>query len=215
MDENVNILNHFLMIVAGTDSSSVTIEWALSELIKTPRVMKKAQAELRQALKGNTMIEESDIQNLNYLKLVIQETLRLHPPLPFLLPRECSETCDIEGYHIPLHTKVIINVWKIGRDPDYWDDPESFIPERFNGSSYDINKIDFGNLPFGAGRRMCPGVSLGMANVELPLAMLLYHFDWNLPNGATSKDLDMNESFGATVTRKNHLLLVPRPYNTI
>ncbi|KAI7748946.1 hypothetical protein M8C21_009809 [Ambrosia artemisiifolia] len=201
------------MFVAGTDTSSVTIEWALSELIKNPREMKKVQNEIRYALKGKERIQESDIQELKYLKLVIRETLRLHPPLPFLLPRECREACEIGGYRIPLHAKIIINVWKIGRDPDCWNDPDNFIPERFSESSYDMDKIDFGHLPFGAGRRMCPGMSLGMANVELPLAVLLYHFNWDLPNGATSKDLDMSESFGAAVTRKNHLLLVPRPHN--
>ncbi|KAK9057933.1 hypothetical protein SSX86_022772 [Deinandra increscens subsp. villosa] len=200
------------MFAAGSDTSAVTILWVMSELMKNPRVMKKAQDELRQVLKERTEIHESDIQELDYLKLVIKETLRLHPPVPLLLPRESRENCEIGGYHIPVKTKVLINVWMIGRDPDYWTEPESFIPERFTSeSSGNMVGTDFEYLPFGAGRRMCPGILLGLANVELPLAVLLYHFDWELP---TSQDLDMVESFGATLKRKNDLLLVPHPYNT-
>ncbi|KAF5783418.1 putative oxidoreductase [Helianthus annuus] len=202
------------MFVAGSDTSSVTIEWAMSELIKNPRVMKKAQDELRHVLKGKTKIHESDIEELDYLKLVIKETLRLHPPLPFLLPRECRESCEIGGFHIPVKTKVLINTWMIGRDPDYWIDPQSFIPERFSENSVNMMGTNFEYLPFGAGRRMCPAMLLGLANVELPLAMLLYHFDWELPNGQTYENFDMFESSGATLKRKNDLLLVSHPYNT-
>ncbi|KAD0981770.1 hypothetical protein E3N88_43469 [Mikania micrantha] len=202
------------MFSAGTDTSAVTIEWAMSELMKNPRVMKKVKDELMQAFKGKKTINELDIQELDYLKLVIKETLRLHPPAPFLLPRECRESCEIAGYHIPVKTKVIINAWMIGRDPDYWTDPESFIPERFSESSVTMMGTDFEFIPFGAGRRMCPGTTMGLANVELPLAKLLYHFDWELPNGAPAEDLDMFESFGAILKRKNNLLLVPRPYDT-
>ncbi|KAM0065209.1 putative oxidoreductase [Helianthus debilis subsp. tardiflorus] len=202
------------MFVAGSDTSSVTIEWAMSELIKNPRVMKKAQDELRHVLKGKTKIHESDIEELDYLKLVIKETLRFHPPLPFLLPRECRESCEIGGFHIPVKTKVLINTWMIGRDPDYWIDPQSYIPERFSESSINMMGTNFEYLPFGSGRRMCPAMLLGLANVELPLAMLLYHFDWELPNGQTYEKFDMLESSGATLKRKNDLLLVSHPYNT-
>ncbi|MFS7989186.1 putative oxidoreductase [Helianthus anomalus] len=204
------------MFVAGSDTSFVTIEWAMSELMKNPRVMKKVQDELRHVLKGKTKIQESDIEELDYLKLVVKETLRLHPPLPFLIPRECRESCEIGGFCIPVKTKVLINTWMIGRDPDYWIDPESFIPERFSESAVNINLMgtNFEYLPFGAGRRMCPAMLLGLANVELPLAMLLYHFDWELPNGQTYEKLDMSESSGATLKRKNNLLLVSHPYNT-
>ncbi|XP_071727549.1 premnaspirodiene oxygenase-like [Rutidosis leptorrhynchoides] len=203
------------MLLAGTDTSSSTIDWAMSELIKNPRVMKKLQDELRQTFKGKKKIYESDIQELVYLKQVIKETLRLHPPAPLLLPRLSRENCEIGGYHIPANTTIIINAWKIGRDPDYWTDPESFVPERFTENSFSnmITK-DFEYLPFGGGRRVCPGMSMGLANVELPLATLMYHFDWDLPKGVTSENLDMTESFGATVCRKTDLLLVPTLYNT-
>lgn len=203
------------MFIAGTGTSSLTIEWAMSELLKNPRVMKKLQVELRQKLIGKKKIHESDIQELDYLKLVIMETLRLHPPLPLLLPRECRETCEIGGYNISVKTKVMINVWKIGRDPDYWIDPESFVPERFSVSSVNMMGKDFEYFPFGAGRRMCPGIMMGLANMELSLVMLLYHFNWELPGGSRSEDLDMSESFGGTLKRKHPLLLVPSPYNSI
>lgn len=202
------------MLTAGTDTSALTVEWAMLELIKNPMAMKKAQDELRQVLKGKKKIYESDIQELDYFKQVIKETLRLHPPLPLLLPRECREECDIGGYHIPANTKVIINAWKLGCDPDYWIDPQSFIPERFSQSSVNMMGTDFEFLPFGAGRRMCPGLTLGLANVELFLARLLYHFNWELPNGVTSRDLDLSETFGATLKLKNNLHFVPSAYNT-
>ncbi|XP_024930844.3 desmethyl-deoxy-podophyllotoxin synthase-like [Ziziphus jujuba] len=198
---------------AGTDTSSTTVVWAVSELMKHPKVMEKAQAEVRKLCQGNKrLIHEDDIQKLSYLKLVIKETLRLHPPVPLLLPRECREACKIDGYEIPLKTRVIVNAWAIGRDPEYWNDAESFIPERFGGSSIDYKGTDFEYIPFGAGRRMCPGIAFGMANVELPLANLLYHFNWKLPTGIQPENLDMTEAFGATVGKKNDLYLIATPF---
>ncbi|KAI3515133.1 hypothetical protein L1887_13884 [Cichorium endivia] len=197
------------MFGAGTDTSSATVEWAISELIRCPRAMNKVQTELRQALNGKEKIHEEDIQDLKYLNLVIKETLRLHPPLPLVMPRECREPCTLAGYHIGNKTKLIVNVFAINRDPEYWQEAESFIPERFENSVTNIMGADYEYLPFGAGRRMCPGAALGLANVQLPLANILYHFDWRLPNGTRNEDLDMTESFGATVQRKSELLLVP------
>ncbi|XP_071720521.1 cytochrome P450 71AV8-like [Rutidosis leptorrhynchoides] len=202
------------MFGAGTDTSSVTLIWAMSELMKNPKVMKKAQTEIRKVLKEKIKIHESDIQELDYLKLVIKETLRLHPPLPLLIPRECREKCEIGGFEIPIKTKVITNSWKMGRDPDYWVDPESFLPERFMESSVNMMGTDFKYLPFGSGRRMCPGMTLGLANLELPLAILLNHFNWELSNQETPEEFDMTESFGVTLKRKNDLFLVPCPYST-
>ena len=202
------------IFTAGTDTSSTTVEWAMAEMMKTPRVMKKAQAEVRKLYQGNkTLIHEKDIEKLSYLKWVIKETLRLHPPAPLLLPKECREACKIDGYEIPLKTKVLVNAWAIGRDPEYWDDAESFVPERFDGSSLDYKGTNFEYIPFGAGRRMCPGIAFGVANVELPLANLLYHFNWELPDGMKPENLDMTESFGATVGRKNNLYLSATPFN--
>ncbi|KAI3822680.1 hypothetical protein L1987_10275 [Smallanthus sonchifolius] len=197
------------MFGAGTDTSSATVEWAISELIRCPRAMKKLQAELRQALKGKERIKEEDIQDLPYLNLVVRETLRLHPPLPLVMPRECRQPMNLAGYDIANKTKLIVNVFAINRDPEYWKDAESFIPERFENSNTTIMGANYEYLPFGAGRRMCPGSVLGLANVQLPVAHILYYFDWKLPNGASHDQLDMTESFGATVQRKTELLLVP------
>ncbi|KAM7508361.1 hypothetical protein LguiA_018814 [Lonicera macranthoides] len=199
------------MFIGGTDTSLTATERAMSELIRNPRVMDKAQDELRQALKGKKVIRESDIQGLIYLKQVIKETLRLHPPIPLLIPRECREQCKINRYDIPIKTEVIVNAWAIGRDPEYWDDGEIFLPERFENSSIDILGSNYEYLPFGAGRRMCPGIAFGLANVELPLAQLLYHFDWKLPRGMKPEDLDMSESFGVVVRKRNELYLIAAP----
>ncbi|KAL9444647.1 hypothetical protein AB3S75_017771 [Citrus x aurantiifolia] len=200
------------IFIAGTDSSVTVIEWAMSEMMKNPRVMEKAQAEVRQAFDKNGNVDEIGLHELQYLKLVVKETLRLHTPLPLLLPRECGERCKILGYDIPKGSKVIVNAWAIARDPRYWNDAESFYPERFLDSSIDYKGNYFEYIPFGAGRRICPGMLFGMANIELPLAQLLFHFNWKLPNGEQNNDLDMAENFGGSVRRKNDLFLVPTPY---
>ncbi|KAM7530860.1 hypothetical protein LguiB_034270 [Lonicera macranthoides] len=147
------------------------------------------------------------MRKLGYLKLVIKETLRLHPPAP-LVPRACREECEIDGYIIPINTKLIVNAWAIGRDLEYWKDAESFYPERFEGNGVDVLVNNCEYIPFGAGRRMCPGITFGLANVELPLAHLLYHFNWKLPNGMKPGDLDMSETFGITAERRNNLYLI-------
>ncbi|KAM7503076.1 hypothetical protein LguiB_001980 [Lonicera macranthoides] len=202
------------LFTAGTDTSATTIEWAMSELIRNPKVMEQAQAEVRKVLKGQNKVEEKDMDKLNYMKCVIKETFRLHPPTPLLVPRESREQCEINGYEIPIKTKVLINVWAIGRDPENWSNAESFEPERFEGSSIDFKGMDFKFIPFGAGRRICPGMSFGIADVELPLAQLLYHFDWKLANGIKPQEIDMSEAFGAAVRRKNDLYLIPTPYTS-
>ncbi|KAM7265968.1 hypothetical protein ACFE04_003651 [Oxalis oulophora] len=200
------------LFVAGSDTSSTVLEWAMAELLKNPRVMKKAQEEVRQVNSTQGNITESEIHQLEYLKLIIKESLRLHPPAPLLLPRETIERCEINGYEIPAKSIVGINAWAIGRDPQSWTEPERFYPERFLESSIDYKGAHFELIPFGSGRRICPGMSFAIPNLELQLAMLLYHFDWELPNGANLEDLDMTEDFGATLRRKNDLHLIPIPY---
>ena len=183
------------------------------EMIRNPRILKKAQEEVREVFRRKGSVDETGISEMTYLKCIVKEILRLHPSAPLLVPRECREKCEINGYEIPEKTKVIVNAWAIGRDPRYWNEPESFIPERFVDSSIDYKGTNFEYIPFGAGRRICPGISFGVINVELPLALLLYHFDWKLPDGIKAEDLDMTEAFGATVRRKDDLLLVPIAYH--
>ncbi|CAN1337025.1 Desmethyl-deoxy-podophyllotoxin synthase [Linum perenne] len=179
------------LFVAGTDTSSVAVEWAMSELMKNPRVLNKAQAE----------------------KSVIKETFRLHPSIPLLIPRESNKDCVVGSYEIPAKTRVIVNAWAIGRHSKTWEDKESFVPERFDGSEIDYKGKHFELIPFGAGRRICPGIAYAIANIELVLAQLLYYFNWELPDGMTEEDLDMSEVFGLAVGRKNQLHLVAKPFN--
>ncbi|XXG49017.1 hypothetical protein AAC387_Pa02g3312 [Persea americana] len=204
----------FDIFIGGTETSSATLEWAMAELMRNPKVMEKAQAEVRQALNGKEKVDERDTDKLNYLRLVIKETLRLHPPLALLVQRQGRERCEIAGYEIPEKTRVIVNAWAIGRDPQNWDDAESFKPERFDGSSLDFKGGNFEYIPFGAGRRICPGITFGLANMVYPLALLLYHFDWKLPNEMEPKDLDMTETFGASVAKRTNLYLHARPFDS-
>ncbi|MCD9559423.1 hypothetical protein HAX54_017353 [Datura stramonium] len=202
------------MFIGGTDSTSIIMEWALSELIKNPTVMKKAQSEVREILKGKKIVDHSDMQNLKYLKLVVKETLRLHPPGFLSLPRESTQQCEVNGYVIPNKTIALVNMYAMGRDPEYWRDPEKFMPDRFN----DVEIKGSTNVPmeflaFGFGKRSCPGMSFGIASIELTLARLLYHFDWTLPNGMHPEDLDMSENSGAAATRKKRLYLIASPYH--
>ncbi|KAL5802262.1 hypothetical protein ACOSQ3_030723 [Xanthoceras sorbifolium] len=198
---------------AGTETSSTTIDWAMSELMKNPKIMKKAQVEVREVFDRIGKVDETGINEMKFLKAVIKETLRLHPPIVLLVPRECRERCEINGFEIPVKTKVIVNAWAIGRDPKYWSEPKKFIPDRFLDSHIDYKGNNFEYIPFGAGRRICPGISFGIANVELPLAMLLYNFDWKRPDGIKLEDMDMTEEFGISVRRKNDLWMIPISYH--
>ncbi|KAL6205378.1 hypothetical protein ACLB2K_022638 [Fragaria x ananassa] len=198
---------------AGSETSATAVDWAMSEMVKNPQIMKRAQDEVREVFNRLGHVSETGIKEMKYLNSIIKETLRLHPSAPLLIPRECRETCEIGGYEIPVKTKVVVNGWAIGRDPKYWTEPERFYPDRFLDSSVDFRGTNFEFIPFGAGRRMCPGITYGLANVELPLAMLLYHFDWKRPDGKKHEDLDMTEAFGITVGRKENLCLVPIPYH--
>ncbi|XP_050209956.1 desmethyl-deoxy-podophyllotoxin synthase-like [Mercurialis annua] len=200
------------IFIAGTDTSSTVIEWAMSELIKNPKVMQKAQADVRQVFHGKLDVDETIINELKYLKLVIKEALRLHPPGPLLAAREAREQCQISGYDIPAKTRVFVNVWALGRDPNHWFEPEKFLPERFVDSPINYKGGDFEYLPFGSGRRICPGSLFGLVNVELILANLLYHFDWKLPGDKKKEDLDMDEEFTTVARRKNSLYIIPIPY---
>ncbi|CAM8928431.1 unnamed protein product [Rhodiola kirilowii] len=203
----------FDMFTAGSETSSTAVEWALSEMLKSPSIVRRAQEEVRQVFNTNGLMDETSLEELSYLKAVIKETLRLHPPLPLLVPRESSERCEINGFEIPKKTKVIVNAFAIGRDPCSWTDPETFSPERFINAKVDYKGTDFEYIPFGAGRRICPGVPFAMANTELLLAQMLFHFDWELPKGKDGDELDMVEAAGFSVRRKNDLLLIPIPYN--
>ncbi|RYR67582.1 hypothetical protein Ahy_A03g013980 [Arachis hypogaea] len=197
------------MFVGGSDTVSTTLEWAFSELAKNPKCMKKAQ--------------EEDWGCPIHLtkKKKKKETLRLHPPVPLLVPRETSTSVKLNGYNIPNKTTVYVNSYAIHRDPKLWENAEEFIPERFEGNNddqqVDYKVIDFQLIPFGIGRRGCPGVSFGIASAEYLMANLLYWFDWKVPNNNSNGDddfeMDMSELSGMTVTKKQPLYLQPILYS--
>ncbi|KAK8542521.1 hypothetical protein V6N12_015117 [Hibiscus sabdariffa] len=200
------------LFLAGAEPTVSIVEWAMSELLRNPQVLQRAQAEVRQVVGGREDVNESAIVELKYLNLVIKETLRLHPPAPLLLPRECQERCEVMGCVMPVKSRVIVNAWAIGRNHNYWTEADRFDPDRFMESSVGYKGTDFELIPFGAGKRMCPGMLYGIVNVELILANLLHRFDWKLPVGMDPQDLDMAEVFGASLRRKHDLCLVPLPH---
>lgn len=179
------------------------------ELLRHPKVMEKARSELVETIEEGRQVEESDISRLPYLQAVLKETFRLHPPVPLLLPHRAESDVEIGGFTIPKDAKVLVNVWAIGRDSDTWVDPTSFMPERFLGSDMDYKGRDFELLPFGAGRRICPGLPLAYRMVHLILASLLRSFAWKLPDGMAPQDIDTSHKFGITLRKKVPLLAVP------
>ncbi|ONK71583.1 uncharacterized protein A4U43_C04F10190 [Asparagus officinalis] len=195
---------------AGTDAATVTLEWAMTELMRHPEVLKRAQAEVRDLVGDKGKVEETDLHQFHYLKLVVKETLRIHPPGTLLLPREITQQCKINGYDIPANSRLFVNAWTIGRDAGVWENPEVFRPERFVDSPIDFKGHHFELIPFGAGRRICPGMEIGLLVVELALANLLYVFDWELPDGMVKEDLNMDEAPGVDVAKKAPLFLVAR-----
>uniref|UniRef100_A0A0D9XJ07 Cytochrome P450 n=1 Tax=Leersia perrieri TaxID=77586 RepID=A0A0D9XJ07_9ORYZ len=202
----------FEMLGAGTNSPYLTLEFIMAELMLHQDVMAKLQAEVRKTIpKGQKVIHEDDLTSMIYLKAVIKETLRLHPPVPLLVPRMSHEDCEVDVYTIPAGTTLLVNVWAICRDPMYWVAPEKFMPERFiyNGEigGVDFRGRDFQFLPFGSGRRMCPAMNYSLASIEIILANLINHFDWELPRGVDA--IDMTERFQVFTCRREKLLLLP------
>ncbi|XP_024190334.2 cytochrome P450 736A117 [Rosa chinensis] len=201
------------MLGGGADSTYSVIEWTMAELLRHPRVMKKLQSEVRELAGDKTHITEDDLIEMNYLNAVIKETLRLHPPFT-VLSRMSGQDVEVKGYKIKANTRIVVNMWQIGRDPKSYNKPEEYEPERFlnenSGVSYKGN--DFRLIPFGAGRRVCPGIQFAMAVNKTALANLVHKFDWALPGGASGDDLDMTESTGMPTHRKHPLKAVAIPY---
>uniref|UniRef100_A0ACD5UES4 Uncharacterized protein n=1 Tax=Avena sativa TaxID=4498 RepID=A0ACD5UES4_AVESA len=202
----------FDIFSGATDTTGTILEWAMSELVRHPKVMARAQLEIREAIgQDRDVISNNDIAKLNYIRMVIKEVLRLHQPAP-LIPRMAREDCKIMGYDMPKGTTIFINVFAVSRDPKCWKNPEEFVPERFENNNMDYTGTHYEFTPFGAGRRQCPGMLFGTSTLEITLANLLYHFDWVLPGGASLESLDMSEKFGMTVGRKYDLQLMAIPH---
>jgi cytochrome P450 len=188
----------------------MTVEWAMSEILKKPQVLAQATKELDRVVGRGCWVTEKDISSLPYVEAIVKETMRLHPVTP-LLARLSREDVSVGGYDIPVGTRVMVNVWSIGRDPQLWDAPEEFVPERFLGSKIDVKGRDFELLPVGSGRRMCPGYSLGLKVIQVSLANLLHGFEWRLPDGMAIEELSMEEKYGISTPRKFPLEVVVEP----
>ncbi|KAF6151066.1 hypothetical protein GIB67_042401 [Kingdonia uniflora] len=202
------------MIAAATDTSSVTNEWAMAEVIKHPRVLRKIQEELDSVVGPDRMVTESDLTQLNYLRCVVRETFRMHPAGPFLIPHESICATKINGYHIPANTRVFINTHALGRNTSIWDNIKEFRPERHlpaDGSNSRVeisHGVDFKILPFSAGKRKCPGAPLGSVFVLMALARLFHCFDWSPPDGV---EIDTTEVYGMTMPKAKPLMAIARP----
>ncbi|TVU10501.1 hypothetical protein EJB05_44036, partial [Eragrostis curvula] len=190
-----------------------TVEWAMAELLLNPSCMAKARDELSQVLGAKPEVEESDIAQLKYLQAVVKETFRLHPPAPFLLPHLADATTQVRGYTVPRGARILVNVWAIGRDAQAWPEPEKFMPERFllAEKEVDFRGRDFELLPFGAGRRMCPGMPLAVRMVHFMLASLLHGFRWSLPAHVQKNGLDMDERLGLNLSMATPLQAIATP----
>lgn len=198
------------MFLAGSETTSSSIEWALTELLCNPEKLKKAKAELNEAVGSERKVEESDVENLPYLQAVIKEALRLHPPIPLLVPRRAMQDTEFMGFFIPEDTQVFVNAWAIGRDPDAWEDPLVFKPERFLGSKIDYKGNHYELIPFGAGRRMCAGVPLARRTLHLLLGSLIHQFDWTLAGDMTPSTMDKRDRLGITMRKLDPLFAVPK-----
>ncbi|KAG6512550.1 cytochrome P450 71A1-like [Zingiber officinale] len=199
------------LMFGGTDTTVTTLQWAMAELVRTPRVLARAQEEVRRVAAGKSYVDEEDLPRLSYLQAIVKEILRLHPAAPLMLPHECQQSCKVAGYDVPAGTRIYINAWSIGRDANLWDKPDEFRPERFEGSSVDYQGQCFELVPFGSGRRICPGILMAEWVIWLTLANLLHGFDWALPAGVRREDLDMSEVFGLVVSKKEPLVLMATP----
>ncbi|PIA35707.1 hypothetical protein AQUCO_03500220v1 [Aquilegia coerulea] len=197
------------ILITGVDTSSGAVEWAMAELIKNPEAMTKLREELTKELGGGTIVKDSDLPRLPFLNACVKETLRLHPTVT-IVTRRSTETCKVMNYTIPNDSLVWVNLWALGRDPTKWDDPSAFRPSRFLESNLGFMGSNYEYLPFGTGRRMCPGLPLAARLVPLIVASLVHSFDWYLPDNRSPTELDMVEKLGITLQKAEPLLLIPK-----
>ena len=196
--------------MGATDTTTTMVEWTITELLKNPETMTKVQEELKEVVGLNNNVEEFHLSKLTYLNAVIKEMFRLHPPGALLIPHCPSQSTIVGGYTIPKGATIFVNVWAIQRDPSFWENPLEFIPERFLNRS-DESQSYFNSshyFPFGSGRRMCPGISIGERSVMLIGATFLHSFDWKL---APVTSLDLSDKFGLVLKKKVPLVAIPTP----
>ncbi|KAK4481521.1 hypothetical protein RD792_012422 [Penstemon davidsonii] len=206
-----NDIKHLLLdlFVAGTETTSGTVEWIMTELLRNPSVMSKAKYELKSVIGENVQVEESNISKLPYLQAVVKESFRYHPPGAFIARNKGENELEINNFVIPKDAGVIINIWAIGRDPSVWSNPDSFEPDRFLNSEIDYKGHNFELLPFGSGRRICPALPLAHRMVHLMVASLIHNYDWKLEKGMAPEEVDINEKFGLSLQKAIPLKAVP------
>ncbi|GFQ00610.1 flavonoid 3'-monooxygenase [Phtheirospermum japonicum] len=199
------------LLAGGTDTSATTVEWTIHEILKQPHIIEKAKAELDRVIGRDRWVQENDFTQLPYIEAIIMESMRLHPLATLLAPHYALEDCNVAGYDISKGTTVFINTWSIERDPRAWDAPEKFSPERFSGKETDMLGSNFALLPFGSGRRRCPGYNLGLKIVRTTLANLIHGFDMRLVEGMRAEDICMEEEYGLTTHPKIPLAIIMEP----
>ncbi|KAL2322365.1 hypothetical protein Fmac_026744 [Flemingia macrophylla] len=199
------------LFTAGTYTSSSIIEWVIAEMLKNPNIITSAHKEMDQVIGRQRLLSESDLPNLPYLQAICKETYRIHPSTPLSVPRVATEACQVNGFYIPKNTRLNVNIWAIGRDPNVWSNPLEFNPERFlggKGAKINPSGVDFELMPFGAGRRKCAGYKMGIGVIEYILGTLVHSFDWKLPSGVK---INMDEAFGLTLQKAVPLSVVVSP----
>jgi len=196
--------------LGGSDTTAIALIWTLALLLNNRNMLKKAQDELDTHVGKHRQVAETDIKNLVYLQAIVKETFRLHQPAPLSGPREAMEDCTVAGFHFPAGTRLLVNLWKLHRDPNIWANPLEFQPERFlkEHANLDVRGQDFEFTPFGSGRRMCPAVSFAVQVVHLTLARLLHGFELRT---VSDTPVDMTESPGLAVPKATPLEVVLRP----
>ncbi|XP_021829521.1 cytochrome P450 CYP82D47-like [Prunus avium] len=211
--DTINKATCLALILGGTDTTTVTLTWALSLLLNNREALRKAQHELDMQVGRERQVKETDVKNLVYLQAIVKETMRLYPAAPLSVPHECMEDCTVASYHVKAGTRLLVNLSKIQRDPNVWVDPDQFQPERFltTHKDFDVRGQNFEFMPFGSGRRICPGISLALQVVQLTLAHLLHGFEIATPSGSDEL-IDMGETLGITNMKATpvEVLLTPR-----
>ncbi|KAM1031699.1 hypothetical protein ACFX13_036224 [Malus domestica] len=196
-------MNGTQMIVAGSDTTATSLKWIISLLLNKKHALKHAQEEINLKVGRERWVEDTDIENLTYLQAIVKETLRLYPPGPFSVPHEAMEDCQVCGLHIPKGTRLFVNLWKLHRDPTVWSEPEVFSPDRFDASGQ-----HFEFIPFGSGRRSCPGLTFAMQVIHLNLGRLIQGFELATP---LDMSVDMTEGLGVTLPKATSLEVVLTP----
>lgn len=191
-------------LTAGSQTSAATLEWAMSLLLTHPEALHKAFVEIEAVVGLDHLIDETDVSKLSYLQNIMNETFRLFPPAPLLLPHESSADCRVCGFHVPRGTMLLVNIWSMNRNHKLWEDPTKFMPERFEGAEGEGYKL----LPFGAGRRACPGAGLAKRVIGLTLGCLIQSFEWER---FSKEEINMKEGTGLTMPRAVPLEAKYRP----